>query len=79
MQPFQPTQPDHRRRARNDDADGVLIDFRSSTLQPDPDDPTAWLRRPAPRAASRPGWLVPTLVVTVIVLTGTALFQMFMS
>ncbi len=79
MQPFQPTQPDHRRRANSDDADGLLIDFRSSTLQPDPDDPTAWLRRPAPPAASRPGWLVPTLVVTVIVLTGTALFQMFMS
>lgn len=68
MQPFQPTQPDHRRRA----PDGTAVDFRSSTLQPDPDDPTAWLRRPVAPAVARPGWLVPTLVITVLVLTVAA-------
>lgn len=68
MQPFEPTQPDHRHRGSGLPA-GTPVDFRSSTLQPDPDDPAAWLRRPVAPATARPDWLLPALVCTVLMLT----------
>ena len=72
MQPFEPTHTDHRLPvALRHEADAAP-DFRSSTLQPDPDDPIAWRRRPQTPAASRPGWLVPALLATVLLLTVAA-------
>lgn len=72
MQPFEPTQPNHRHPIAQGHAADAPPDFRSSTLQPDPDDPTAWRRRPLPPAARRPGWLVPALLATVLLLTAAA-------
>lgn len=72
MQPFEPTHPDHRHPVAQGHATDAAPDFRSSTLQPDPDDPMAWRRRPLAPAASRPGWLVPALLATVLLLTVAA-------
>lgn len=69
MRNFQHTQPAPSRGATGDAPDPALPDFRSSTLQPDPADATAWLRRPASPVPTRPQWLVPALLATVVVLT----------
>ncbi len=69
MRNFQHTQPDSSRGSPGEDPDRALPDFRSSTLQPDPADHTAWLRRPPAPVPTRPRWLVPALLATVLVLT----------
>lgn len=69
MPPFHPLPPHPGHSTGPGPAPDRLIDFRSSTLQPDPDDPGALIHSPA--RPSRPGWLVGLLLLTVLLLTLT--------
>ncbi len=67
MPPFHPIPPHPGRPAAPGHAPDRMVDFRSSTLQPDPDDPNSFMR--SPLRPARPGWLIGTLLVTVVLLT----------
>lgn len=66
MPPLHPIPPHPGRSTAPGRTPERPVDFRSSTLQPDPDDPGALVHSSGRR--SRPGWLIGVLLLALLLL-----------